>query len=219
LKGCPSDIYYVVSQPDVSATELATSPFLRTLSSDEGMKTRVIVSEVVGMKGREGEELVRFIKESCGATRSEGFKPISGTGSVVVWKEFPALGSSAEEREEMLGDHGECFHLSLDCSKAMNGMGWIYAGAVLTKADSILHGAIQKDLPKGAKYTLIYLTTPSSPLIEKPIIYESDFHDALHMDLKRNLAPPRGNGSILDQRPLFEKYQFFSPGIVSLSSL
>jgi hypothetical protein len=33
------------------------------------------------------------------------------------------------------------------------------------------------------------------------------------MDLKRNLAPPRGKGPFTDQRPLFEKYQFFNPGL------
>ena len=33
------------------------------------------------------------------------------------------------------------------------------------------------------------------------------------MDLKRSLAPPRGNRSVSEQRPLFEKYVFFSPGL------
>ncbi len=95
---------------------------------------------------------------------------------------------------------------------------------MLTHLDSILHGVFQKDLPKDSKYTFIYLTTPStlpasSTSNEKAVIYESDFNDALHMDLKRALATTKGNGTIPDQRPLFEKYQFFSPGMHSLSNL
>jgi hypothetical protein len=88
---------------------------------------------------------------------------------------------------------------------------------MLMDADSTLHTTLLKDLPKNTKYTLIYLTTPSTlppASAEKPILYEPDFNDALHIDLKRNLAAaPKRNGTIPDQRPLFEQYQFLSPGM------
>lgn len=89
---------------------------------------------------------------------------------------------------------------------------------MLTEPDSTLHTTLLKDLPKDTKYTLIYLTTPStlpaSASADQAIIYEPDFNDALHIDLKRNLAAaPELNGTIPDPRPLFEKYQFLSPGM------
>lgn len=100
LKGCPSEVYYVIEQPDVSAAELRWSPFLKGLSTDKELKAGVMVKEVVGMKGGEGEELVRFVEKRC------------GKGSVVVRKAFSALSGAVEEREEVLREHGECCYLS-----------------------------------------------------------------------------------------------------------
>jgi hypothetical protein len=100
--------------------------------------------------------------------------------------------------------------------------------------DGTTDAALQKELqqlPRGKTYTLLFLSTappsslPASPSPmekeaekskskEKSIIYQPDFdNDAVHMDLKRNLAPPRGDGPFSDQRPLFEEYQFFNPGL------
>jgi hypothetical protein len=88
--------------------------------------------------------------------------------------------------------------------------------------------ALQKELsqiPQATSYTLIYLTTappsshPVSPSTSTSTseenIYQPSFeNDAVHMDLKRNLAPPaRGKGPFSDQRPLFEQYQFLTPGL------
>jgi hypothetical protein len=151
LKDCPSEIYYIVSQPSVSATELGATTDLKTLSSDSGVKARVTVSEVVGMKGGEGEELVRFIEEKCGATRSEGMKPIAGTGSVVVSKNFPALGSSVEEREEMLRDHGKSSHLPLVLpTRIREWIGW-YTGVMLKHHRFNPSFGSSKNLLKGRK--------------------------------------------------------------------
>jgi len=177
LSGCPSEVYFVVEQPDVSAAELRWSPFLKELSADKGLKTAVMVNEVVGMMGGEGDELVKLVEEMCGKE------------SVVVRKAFSALAGTVQEREEMLRER-----------------------------DSTLRTTFQNNLLKDTKYTLIYLTTPStlpaSTSAEKAIIYEPDFNDALHIDLKRNLAAAsEHNSTIPDQRPLFEKYQFLSPGL------
>jgi hypothetical protein len=102
--------------------------------------------------------------------------------------------------------------------------------------DGTTDAALQKELqqlPLGKTYTLLFLSTappsslPASPSPmekeaekskskskEKSIIYQPDSdNDAVHMDLKRNLAPPRGDGPFSDQRPLFEQYQFFNPGL------
>lgn len=66
-------------------------------------------------------------------------------------------------------------------------------------------------------YTVIYTTTPlnatlPSLQVEEPL-YEPEFESQEHLDLKRNLmARVVANGNATDDRPLFEKYQFFTPG-------
>ena len=77
-----------------------------------------------------------------------------------------------------------------------------------------------KDLPTGPKYTVIYTSTPLTESIREEYQYESAFDDAVHIDLKRDLmirVPPRTNET--DMRPLFEKYQFLTPGMYNLDSL
>jgi hypothetical protein len=110
-------VYFVVEQPDVDAKELMLSSFLKGLSADKDVRTGVMVGEVVGMKGAEGEELARFIGERYGAE------------SKIIRKTFPALSGSMEEREEMMRDHGECFYPTLpiyrsSCPKDIK-FGWI----------------------------------------------------------------------------------------------
>lgn len=65
-------------------------------------------------------------------------------------------------------------------------------------------------------YTFILLSTPATTVEEEEVdnpVYEAIFDDAVHMDLKRNLHERKGNSTSRgDQRPLFEKYQFLTPG-------
>jgi len=71
-------------------------------------------------------------------------------------------------------------------------------------------------LPEGVEYTVIYTSTPVNGTVgrgEENVVYESQFVDAVHADLKRDLearVPPKTNET--DMRPLFEKYQFLTPG-------
>ena len=79
--------------------------------------------------------------------------------------------------------------------------------------DAKIYNALLKDLPTGPKYTVIYTTTPLKEAIREEYKYESAFDEAVHMDLKRDLrlrVPPKTNET--DMRPLFEKYQFLTPG-------
>jgi len=66
-------------------------------------------------------------------------------------------------------------------------------------------------------YTFILLSTPATRLGQEEVdnpVYEAIFDDAIHMDLKRNLNEKKGNSTSRgDQRPLFEKYQFLTPGM------
>ena len=76
------------------------------------------------------------------------------------------------------------------------------------------------DYLPGSEYTVIYSTTPSvtthHPVAAEAETYEMDtnFGVPLHMELKRDLSNHRRESSniTLPNAPLFEKYQFFSPG-------
>ena len=77
------------------------------------------------------------------------------------------------------------------------------------------------DILPSPNFTVIYTTTPISTgyqrLVSESKSYEMDESPLLsaHMDLKRDLsAHPRAasNGSTVNNGPLFEKYQFFTPG-------
>jgi hypothetical protein len=89
--------------------------------------------------------------------------------------------------------------------------------------DVVLQQTLSK-IPQGKSFTLLFLSTapPSSVPVsphststsENDVQYQPSFeNDAVHMDLKRNLAPDRGSGPYSDLRPLFEQYTFFNPGL------
>jgi len=70
----------------------------------------------------------------------------------------------------------------------------------------------------GKDYTVIYTSTPLNATISKKETeegsYQADFMDPAHIDLKRNLEirePPKTEQT--DFRPLFETYQFLTPGL------
>ena len=75
------------------------------------------------------------------------------------------------------------------------------------------------------KYTVIYTTSPVSQrhhLVEDTEPYEMDrtFGSPAHMELKRDLSAYKRNAShgntALVDGPLFERYQFFGPGILQI---
>ena len=66
-----------------------------------------------------------------------------------------------------------------------------------------------------SKYTVVYTTTPlPDEVVHDTPSYEPDFMKPLHTELKRQsaFAETASNETETDLRPLFEKYQFFSPG-------
>ena len=75
-----------------------------------------------------------------------------------------------------------------------------------------------RSIPQGAKYTVIYSSTPlNGTIAEEATLYEPEFESQVdaHIDLKRSVearVPPKTVET--DQRPLFEKYQFFTPGML-----
>lgn len=95
-----------------------------------------------------------------------------------------------------------------------------YFACADAKADFALEHTVEAVLTASQPSTLIYLTTP--PAQESTFdeqqqgLYEMDdpFPSGLHTDLKRDLRARQndGNKNMQDGLPLFEKWQFLSPG-------
>lgn len=75
----------------------------------------------------------------------------------------------------------------------------------LADSDAILSKSLDK-LTSSDSYTILFVGTPGEQT------YDPEFDDRLRMELKRDVSSS-GNESKRDTRPLFEKYQFFTPGI------
>lgn len=153
------------------------------------MKTRYGVSEVAGLVGDNADELAKVLQKECAAKRMDvdsPWKKSSMEGSLVVEMKMNGLGEGRNRRLEILGDE-----------------------------DSTLYTKIFQELKNHKQYTVIYTTTPSNILIDdQPLVaYEPSFTESFHMDLKRNFGASESNETAYDPRPLFEKYQFLSPGL------
>lgn len=72
-------------------------------------------------------------------------------------------------------------------------------------------------------YTVMFVGTPATKAKaasaskkvsgSEKTIYESEFIEPLHMDLKRDVSEgSKAGNTTRDTRGLFEKYQFFTPG-------
>jgi hypothetical protein len=80
--------------------------------------------------------------------------------------------------------------------------------------DAHFYNNFMRELSDGIRYTVVFSTTPSDDLTADEITYEPTFDVGVHMDLKRALltrAPASTTSN--DTRPLFEKYQYFTPGL------
>lgn len=80
---------------------------------------------------------------------------------------------------------------------------------------------------KGRSYIVVYATTPITEGEASPVphghgdaiphpaqAYEAEFQEPLHNENKRQtgVVGRAANSTRYDRRPLFEKYQFFTPG-------
>jgi hypothetical protein len=114
LKTCPSELYFIISQPSLSSVELSThSPHLKTAISNPAVKTRIVVNEVLGLGFSDGEDLLKFVAKKCGAKLVEGRDLKSAMeqrqyeDSVVVFVERSGLQSnSPEDREDEMRNLG-----------------------------------------------------------------------------------------------------------------
>ncbi|KAA6411842.1 MAG: hypothetical protein FRX48_03992 [Lasallia pustulata] len=199
LEKCPSDTYIVVSQPGVKAADYDnrfSAPHLRKRigGDDENARSSFTVADVFGEIDPNG--LVRLVEKKCGAglmsvdASTGSFAKIDDMRPRVIQLYFPPLPTSSDR------------------------------ATTLAENDAFLASVL--DLLPSPKYTVIYTTSPLSTthhsVIEEFQVYEMDstFAAPLHMDLKRDFSVRASNSSgndTLVDGPLFERYQFLTPGI------
>ena len=194
LSQCPTDIYIVVSQPGVKPSSYAsgkTTPALSTRirnSQKHGIRSSSTIDEVVGNLNVESWH--NILEKECGAQIVEvdadaGIPTQQKTMPVVynVWLPAPA---STED---------------------------------LTDNDAFFASVM--DVVPSQTYTVLYVTSPGSMSRRVQVadsgVYEmqSEIQEAMHIDLRRDLSGglnKRANNETLVDGPLFDKYQFFTPG-------
>ncbi|EKD16107.1 ER protein BIG1 [Drepanopeziza brunnea f. sp. 'multigermtubi' MB_m1] len=215
LGECQSDVYLVLAQPSILSSEVReNAPHLNHAVRSAGLEKSFSVSEVVGATVADGGEMVDLLVSRCGAERiplGEWKGLEKGEGKKVVLNGvLPAIAGA--ERRRAVGDNGmsspesATYMIQLVPQRL-----WLIN---LNDVDAKLFSLLRK--LEGTQYTVIYHTTPADVVAEQgteQIVYEASFEDVVHMDLKRDLSAREKNATVGDVRPLFEKYQFFSPGL------
>ncbi|KAI4156109.1 MAG: hypothetical protein LQ340_000539 [Diploschistes diacapsis] len=200
LSKCSSDIYVIAQQPGVSLidySEVVSTPHLKEwMSSNKRVKSKGHVAEVKGHV--EPSALVEQLQRKCGA---ELLAIDASTGY------FDAVVASSNKPQVVTIDFASPFSMGK-------------RGEGLRMNDLFLNNFLDS-LPYESKLTVLYTT--SSPTaeqslhVENPATYEMDNSmSSVHMDMKRDLgvASRQANGNItLVDGPLFERYQYFTPGI------
>ncbi|POS86168.1 hypothetical protein EPUL_001576 [Erysiphe pulchra] len=182
LSECPSDTYFILTHPSISAENLSknASHLSQALKNLE-FPTKILIRETVGLQTNDGERLATYLEEKCESKRATGwvFNEIKGQrkpgGSLVILKKF----------------EGE-----------------------MKETDVSLSTNLLAKIAEEFSYTLILLTTPPKFSQGQDYWNTESKNKQLHLELKRQLKPRAHKISKdADLRPLFEKYQFFSPGI------
>jgi len=162
------------------------------------VKSSVTVSNVRSLNSFSSGQLLEAIKNGCGEADIEiqddrkawdvqGALGRAKKAVVIMKFEESKLSSLREIRDENLRDND-------------------------ARIDNML-----KTIISGREYTVIYTTTSSNTTIYSEHnggSYQAEFADPAHMDLRRDLesrVPP--NTHQKDMRPLFETYQFLTPGL------
>lgn len=203
LSQCPSDYYILVSQSGVSAKDYAcrkTTPVLAqrlssTRQSGIAIRSSLVIKDVLGSV--DPSSWVELLESTCGVHTTEidashGEIPTTLTpGPRLISLKLPAPAS--ESRQQDLAANDAFFSALLEMLPTQN-------------------------------YTVLYTTKRArqawfSAQVLEPKEYkmESEIQEALHIDLKRNLGTAVQSGNKTDNQtlidgPLFDRYQFFTPG-------
>ncbi|RKF62000.1 Protein big1 [Erysiphe neolycopersici] len=182
LSKCPSDTYFILTHPSVSAEDLSkNASYLSQAINNLEFPTKILIRETVGLKTDDGERLATYLEEKCGSKRATGwvFNEIKGQreqgGSLVISKKF----------------EGE-----------------------MKETDVSLSTNILANIAEEFNYSIILLTTPPKSSEGQDYGTTESKKTQSHLELKRQLsARAHKISKDADLRPLFTKYQFFSPGI------
>jgi len=199
LRTCPSDLYIIIQQPALAASDLSARgavPHLRAAIADTRVKGFYSVTDVVAENLDVVQELESFIASSCGQN--------------VVSRMDVSLSNVIDGAKNIIVANLE----SLSTDPAVR------AGE-LADRDAMINTNFFEHLSSGSEYTVIYTTTPVGAVIDsedvepvEPVVYDAQFDATEHLDLKRDFRVRADNSTnSRDTRPLFEKYQFFTPGI------
>lgn len=207
LDDCAASLYILVEQPGAHASDLrdgTAMPAMQQRMSSRDYRSVVQVPEVMGEIN--SIKVADTLSRTCDLERtsvqdyqSGGRK---GHAAVVGPVQLPALKADGAQnvRTEMLG-----------------------------QADAVLDMQLASVLANHTSHVIIYVSTPASGT--ERARYEMDeppYHAIMHTDLKRDVGE-EGIEAVKpletkaanpqDGLPLFEKYQFLSPGVFLLNFL
>lgn len=199
LKECPTRNYVVVEQEGVSAADYADGRSTPRLTqymagNHDDVRTTVSVPEIVGKVNV--AEITTYLQTKCGP--SEHIKSV----------QLDTPPASKALRSLYMGQQG-----TLDNST--------WKGHQLTCTDQFLEDSFSK-YAEAQDYTVIYITTPPSESQAKAQLeaeqhtyeMENSFGDAVQMELKRDTtAHYKRANSTSSEGGLFERYQYFTPGL------
>ncbi|CAG8976886.1 hypothetical protein HYALB_00003497 [Hymenoscyphus albidus] len=190
LAQCNDDIYIFVAQPGIRSSELSSqTPHLKKALAAPSVQGRYPVAEVVGLETENVSGLANYVRDECKATSvasvKEGLAQKKAGTPIYVQIEYTSRPGLDSNRNEALADF-----------------------------DAYLFSHVFNVLPKGTKFTVVVGTSPSTVAAHEGLIYEAEFQEPVHMDLKRNVLTRESKSEKgPDRRPLFEKYQYFTPGL------
>ncbi|OAL29445.1 hypothetical protein AYO20_09182 [Fonsecaea nubica] len=212
LSSCPSDYYILVSQPGVSAKDYSQSrrstPLLAKALSPSQSKGSVVRSSltVPDVFGRLASSTwVDVLKTKCGVS--------------VVSIDASREGGGIPTKE--LSPSPRLLELVLPAPSAGSNR-----ASDLSSNDAFLASVL--DLLPTQNYTVLYTTSRSQDGMltaqeadgKEAAEYDMDsqIQESMHLDLRRDLGVHAGantarNNQTMIDGPLFDKYQFFTPGI------
>jgi hypothetical protein len=216
LRTCPSDLYIIIQQPAVAASDLSARgavPHLKAAIKDSRVKVFYSVTDVVTDNLDIVQELDSFIASSCGqnvvSRRDVSLSTVIDGAKNIVVVDLESLSTDPAVRAGELADQGKEYTGNQSTSNT-NGI-----------TDALINTNFFEHLSNGPEYTVIYTTTPVGAVVDsedvdaaEPIVYDAQFDATEHLDLKRDFRVRADNSTnATDNRPLFEKYQFFTPGL------
>ncbi|KAI6766223.1 hypothetical protein HG530_007293 [Fusarium avenaceum] len=196
LASCPTDNYVLIAQEGVNAADIRRSnamPSLHQAIASKNIQGKFIVPEVVG-ESMDADAIQDYVQTVCYKQAKK------------VEPHFTLIKHSGEEKGSL--------HQKSPLKESR----------INTIVDAVKQWDSNEKWMKDS-YTVLFVGTPSSQAktassskkvsSSEKTIYESEFVEPMHMDIKRDVsdASSQARNTTRDTRSLFEKYQFFTPGI------